>query len=309
MGAHGGAASRAGPGPGVAGPALWQRGLLLAAAGLAVFQAGPGITAFGPVRRVMFAGLSGRGAAGHVALTFDDGPDPVWTPRFLELLDTRQVRATFFLLGSMTARAPGLAGQIAAAGHEIAVHGWEHRYLPLRGPRATYDDMRQARDTVASVTGATPRFFRPPYGVLSTSSLAVARRLGLTPVLWTCWGREWRPGSTPGSAYASLASGLTGGATVLLHDSEATAPAGSALAALGAAELLLDDCRQRGLRVGTLSAHGIGNPGCGKHGAGQRRGDGQQGAFGGPAAGAGQQPSGQLTMPERPPESPAPDGV
>jgi peptidoglycan-N-acetylglucosamine deacetylase len=276
------------------GGALTPPALLLTVAGLAVFQAGPGLTALGPVRRAMFAGLSGRGAADHVALTFDDGPDPVWTPRFLELLDTRQIRATFFLLGSMTARAPGLAAQIAAAGHEIAVHGWDHRYLPLRGPRATYDDMRRARDTIADVTGATPRYFRPPYGVLSTASLAVAWRLGLTPVLWTCWAREWRPGSTPESAYAVLASGLAGGATVLLHDSEATAPPGSAAAALGAAALLLDDCRQRGLRVGPVGAHRIGSPGRGKHGGtGQPFGDGQQGAAGGAAAGPGQQPAGR----------------
>ena len=194
--------------PSAANPSAAARRLLMAAAGLAMLQAGPGITALGPVRRTLSARLSGRGAADHVALTFDHGPDPALTPQFLELLDTRQVRATFFLLGSMTARAPELAAQIAATGHEIGVHGWDHRYLPLRGPRATYDDIRRARDTIASVTGATPRFFRPPYGVLSSSGLAAARRLGLTPVLWTCWGKEWRPGSTPESVYASLASGL-----------------------------------------------------------------------------------------------------
>src|SRR5579862_2270565 len=68
--------------------ALRPAAMLLTAAGLAVFQAGPGVTALAPVRRAMFAGLSGRGAPDHIALTFDDGPDPAWTPRFLELLDT-----------------------------------------------------------------------------------------------------------------------------------------------------------------------------------------------------------------------------
>lgn len=261
----GGAANPGAASPSAADPSAAARRLLMAAAGLAMLQAGPGITALGPVRRTLFARLSGRGAADHVALTFDDGPDPALTPQFLELLDTRHVRATFFLLGSMTARAPELAAQIAAAGHEIGVHGWDHRYLPLRGPRATYDDMLRARDTIASVTGATPRFFRPPYGVLSSSGLAAARRLGLTPVLWTCWGKEWRPESTPESVYASLASGLAGGATVLLHDSDCTSPAGSALAALDAAAMLLDDCRQRKLRVGPLGAHSIGKPSRRKH--------------------------------------------
>jgi peptidoglycan-N-acetylglucosamine deacetylase len=227
----------------------------LAAAAVAVAQAGPGLTGLGPVRRSVFPRLAGRGAGGHVALTFDDGPDPAATPDFLRALGSRGVRATFFLLGSLVARAPGLAADVAAAGHELAVHGWDHRYLPLRGPRATRDDLARARDIVAGVTGTAPRWFRPPYGVLSTSALAAARGLGLTPVLWTCWGREWTPGSTPESVYAVLAAGLSGGATVLLHDSDAAAPPGSARAALGALPMLLDECGRRDLRPGPLAGH------------------------------------------------------
>ncbi len=237
------------------GPAV--RAALATAAGLAVVQAGPGITALGPVRRLVFPRLAGRGAASHVALTFDDGPDPAATPHFLDVLDSRGVQATFFLLGSMVAKAPGLAADIAAAGHELGVHGWDHRYLPLRGPGATRDDLMRARDIIASATGAAPWRFRPPYGVLSTAALAAARRLGLTPVLWTCWGREWTPGSTPESVYEVLAAGLAGGATVLLHDSDCTSRPGSARAALGALPMLLDECARRDLRVGPLARHSI----------------------------------------------------
>jgi peptidoglycan/xylan/chitin deacetylase (PgdA/CDA1 family) len=118
----------------------------------------------------------------------------VWSrtpPRFLDLLSRRDVHATFFMLGSMVAAAPGLAGEIAAAGHEIAVHGWDHRYLTLRGPAAACDDIARARDTIAGATGRAPVFFRPPYGVLSGGALLAARRLALRPLLWACWGREW----------------------------------------------------------------------------------------------------------------------
>src|SRR5690242_3354222 len=104
----------------------------LALGGLAVSHAGPGVTAISQVRRRFFPRLAGQGQPGHVALTFDDGPDPAWTPAFLEVLATRQVRATFFMLGSMVARDPGLAAEVAAAGHEVAVHGWAHRYTVLR---------------------------------------------------------------------------------------------------------------------------------------------------------------------------------
>jgi peptidoglycan-N-acetylglucosamine deacetylase len=234
---------------------LTAAGVALAVA--AVAHAGPGITALGPVRRRFFPRLSGVGQADHVALTFDDGPDPASTPAFLDLLATRHLRATFFLLGSMIAKAPRLAGQIAQAGHEAGVHGWAHRYTVLRGPHAIRDDLARARDAVAAATGTAPRFYRPPYGVLSAGALAASRDLGLTPVLWTCWGREWAPGATSASVYGTLAAGLSGGATVLLHDSDCTSPAGAAAAALAALPRLLDDCAERGLRVGPLADHGL----------------------------------------------------
>src|SRR5260370_16167402 len=108
------------------GPLRAGRGVLLAAAGLAVAQAGPGVTALRPVRVALFPRLAGRGPAGHVALTFDDGPDPDATPYFLRALADRHLHATFFMLGSMAARAPGLAAEGAAAGHGGARHGFYH---------------------------------------------------------------------------------------------------------------------------------------------------------------------------------------
>jgi peptidoglycan-N-acetylglucosamine deacetylase len=256
---------KADPGPGLAAAncGLFMPGAgggLAVAAALAVAHAGPGLTALRPVRAAAFPRLAGQGRPGHVALTFDDGPDPAWTPRFLDLLAARSTRATFFLLGSMTERAPGLAARIAAAGHEIGVHGYDHRYLVLRGPRATLADLRRATDVIAAATGTAPRLFRPPYGVLSGAGLAAACRTGLTPVLWTSWGREWTPGSTPESVFATLRATVRGGATVLLHDSDCTSPAGSARAALGATGLLLGECDRQGLAVGPLAEHGLHRP-------------------------------------------------
>lgn len=232
------------------------RPLVAVAAGLAVVQAGPGITGLGSVRAALFPGLSGLGRPDHVALTFDDGPDQATTPLLLETLAERGVHATFFLLGSRVARMPRLAADIVDAGHEVAVHGWDHRYLLLRGPLATHDHLARTMHTITSATGAVPWLFRPPYGVLTTPAIVAARRLGLSPVLWSCWGREWTRGATPRSVFETLNRDLRGGATVLLHDSDCTSPAGSAQAALGALPLLLDECAKRELRVGSLSEHG-----------------------------------------------------
>ncbi len=231
------------------------------AAGIAIVQAGPGITGLAPVRDALFPGLAGMGHPDHVALTFDDGPDQELTPLFLNALAASGVRATFFLLGSRVAMMPRLAAEIVAAGHEVGVHGWEHRYLILRGPFGTYDDLARTVDVISAATESVPRLFRPPYGVLSGPALVAAGRLGLTTVLWSCWGREWTAGSTPATVFETLRADLRGGATVLLHDSDCTSRSGSAEAALGALPLLLQECQRRGLAVGTLGEHGIGSGG------------------------------------------------
>ncbi|MEV6738959.1 polysaccharide deacetylase family protein [Streptomyces sp. NPDC051104] len=229
---------------------------LAALPALAALHAAPVVSTFGPLRNRVMPRLAGRGRPDHVALTFDDGPDPASTPRFLRLLADRGLHATFFLLGGQAERAPGLVREIAAAGHEIGVHGRLHRPLLIRGPRATYDDLARARDLVTDLTGRRPRLFRPPYGVMSTAAHLAARRLGLTPVLWTCWGEDWTARATPQSVYATVTADLDGGGTILLHDSDCTSAPGAWRSALGALPRILDTCEQLGFTVGPLREHG-----------------------------------------------------
>ncbi|MFB7597084.1 polysaccharide deacetylase family protein [Streptomyces sp. NPDC056160] len=231
-----------------------------ALAALVTAHAAPVVSTFGPLRNRAMPRLSGRGRPGHIALTFDDGPDRMSTPHFLDLLAERQLCATFFLLGREAHRSPGLVREIAAAGHEIGIHGWLHRPLLLRGPRATYDDFARARDTVAEVTGQQPALFRPPYGVMSTAAHLAAHRLGLTPVLWTCWGEDWTARATPESVHRTVTADLDGGGTILLHDSDCTSAPGAWRSTLGALPRILDTCAQRGYEVGRLSDHGWSHP-------------------------------------------------
>lgn len=234
--------------------AVWAGATLVPA--LTAVHAAPVISAFGPLRNRVMPRLSGQGRADHIALTFDDGPDRRSTPHFLRLLEARGVHATFFMLGSMLARSPGLAGEMAAAGHEIAIHGWAHRPLLLRGHHATCDDLARARDAVAETIGEEPRLFRPPYGVMTASAHLACRRLGLSPVLWTAWGEDWRSRATPRTVYDTVTRDLRGGGTILLHDSDCTSASGSWQSALGALPALLDFCEERGLQVGPLRDHG-----------------------------------------------------
>jgi peptidoglycan/xylan/chitin deacetylase (PgdA/CDA1 family) len=221
----------------------------------AAFHFVPYAAAHGALRRRWFPALAGLGAGDTVALTFDDGPDPASTPAFLAELDRLGWRATFFVLGENVRAHPALARELVAAGHEVAVHGDRHRSHVGRPPWSGVADVRRARDTVADVTATTPRWFRPPHGALSAGTLWAARSAGLTPVLWTAWGRDWRAAATPESVLATLRPDLGRGATVLLHDSDCTSAPGAWRAALGALPLLADELAARRLGVGPLGPH------------------------------------------------------
>ncbi|MDQ6617430.1 MAG: polysaccharide deacetylase family protein [Actinomycetota bacterium] len=227
------------------------------AAGAAVGHLLPAVTTWRGLRCWATPTLAGIGHVDHVALTFDDGPDPLSTPAFLDQLDHLGWRATFFLLGPMVRRAPTLTAELAARGHEIGVHGDEHRSHLQRTPAAIRDDMARARDSIADATGGAPRWFRPPFGTLSAGSLAAARRLDLQTVLWTTWGRDWRAEATPRTVVSDVAGGLRPGATVLLHDSDCTSAPESWRATLGALAPMADLFARRGLTVGPLGDHGL----------------------------------------------------
>jgi peptidoglycan-N-acetylglucosamine deacetylase len=156
-----------------------------------------------------------------VALTFDDGPHPNGTPAILEALAEHGVTATFFLVGEQVERRPQLAARIVAEGHEVGLHCHRHRNLLRLPPHQVWRDMERARGAIEQAAGVPLRLYRPPYGVLTTSALAAARRLGLRPVLWSRWGRDWRAAATPATISAELCGDLTGGEVLLLHDSDA----------------------------------------------------------------------------------------
>lgn len=234
---------------------MQTRALSMAALVGGALAVGPQLASRRPVRVRWRPALAGLGTAGHVALTFDDGPDPTSTPAVLAALDRLGWSATFFMLGCMVERAPGLAAEVAAAGHEVAVHGYHHRSHLRSTPAAIHHDTARATEVVAAVAGVAPRWYRPPYGSMSWATSRAAHRAGLDVVLWSSWGRDWSARATPGNVTRAVERGLGPGATVLLHDSDCTSAPGSwrtTVASLSPLASLLDD---RGLTVGPLSGH------------------------------------------------------
>jgi peptidoglycan/xylan/chitin deacetylase (PgdA/CDA1 family) len=184
-----------------------------------------------------------------IALTFDDGPHPQGTPAILDALAGAGARATFFLVGEQVIRWPALAAEIAAAGHAVGLHGDRHRNLLRLTPVQTADDLRRGWDRVATAAGTEPLLYRPPYGVFSAAALAIARRRGWRPLLWTQWGRDWQPHATPVSISARLAAGLRPGAVLLLHDADHYSAPDSWKRTAAALPPLLDAIDERRLAV------------------------------------------------------------
>ncbi len=137
------------------------------------------------------------------------------------------MRATFYLVGEQVERWPSLAAEISAAGHEIAVHGYRHRLLLRRSPRALSEDFERAAAAIEAATGVASRSYRPPYGVFSLAGLALARRRWEPLLLWSRWGRDWQARATAASVAARATRALSGGEVVLLHDADHYSSPGS----------------------------------------------------------------------------------
>lgn len=162
-----------------------------------------------------------------VTLTFDDGPHPEGTPAVLDALDRAGVRAIFFLAGEQVERHPAIAAEVARRGHEVGVHCYHHRVqLRLSDVQLTAD-VANAISVIRDATGVEPRFHRPPLGIYSRRGLFLARELGLEPLLWSRWGKDWRKFTTPARIAARATRDLAAGDVILLHDADHYSSKGS----------------------------------------------------------------------------------
>jgi peptidoglycan-N-acetylglucosamine deacetylase len=194
-----------------------------AAGGLGLVAGGYAYAARWPTSRLFGEALIAPARAGELALTFDDGPNPAWTPRLLEMLAAEEVRATFFLLGGYALAEPELVRRVAAAGHVIGNHSWNHPDLALASRSRIREELTRTHEILEQITGAPVRYFRPPYGSRRPATLAIARELGMMPVLWNAMTTDWS--ETSGEQIAerlkAKIDGLTRrgrAANIVLHD-------------------------------------------------------------------------------------------
>jgi peptidoglycan/xylan/chitin deacetylase (PgdA/CDA1 family) len=160
-------------------------------------------------------------ARNEVALTIDDGPDPIVTPQVLDMLDRYAAKATFFCVGERAARYPDLCREIARRGHAVENHSQHHRHdFALLGRSGFMRELQAAQQTLTTITGQRPLFFRAPAGLRNPFLDPVLARLGLRLASWSARGFDTRIGDVE-RVESRLVRGLRAGAILLLHDGNA----------------------------------------------------------------------------------------
>ena len=171
-----------------------------------------------PAKRLLGAITRAETHEPVLALSFDDGPHPDYTPRILELLARYRARATFFCLGKMAVKYPQVIRQIGEAGHVVANHTWSHPSLPLL-PRA--ERRAQIRKCAEALKPYGTRLFRPPYGHLNLASRFDLLQLGYQVVGWTHGGSDWCL-TDPERILECIVPAIRPGSILVFHDGMAT---------------------------------------------------------------------------------------
>ena len=175
---------------------------------------------FSPTAGVSFSSVRNNG--NYIALTFDDGPHPKNTPRLLDMLRQRNIKATFYVIGKSVSTYPEIARRIVSEGHEIGNHTWNHPNLTKLSNASVRRELDTTRDVIIRATGVKPRTMRPPYGALRTTQRnMIHSEYGYPTILWDVDPLDWK---RPGTAVVKsrILSGTKSGSIVLAHDLHST---------------------------------------------------------------------------------------
>ncbi len=201
-------------------------------------------------------GIFRRGSAEFrlVALTFDDGPNPEYTPAILDALCDAGIHATFFLVGEEVERYPDLAKRIAEEGHEVGSHTYSHRNMMGLAAHHMEDEIVRAEEAIAHACGEPPRLFRPPRGLYDERLLEALRVHGYVMALWSISSMDWT--EAPQSSMINRLTGVArNGDIILFHDSGGLAAnrGGSRANTVQALPRVIRNLRERGFGFATVS--------------------------------------------------------
>lgn len=160
--------------------------------------------------------LHGPSANKEIALTFDDGPDDVWTPQVLDVLREMEVRATFFLVGNRVENHPDITRRIVREGHIVGNHSWDHPNLAKLSAAQVRSQLVRTNETLQRTVGVRPRLFRPPYGSLSEAAIQEAVALQMKIILWNVDSLDWMP-ITAEQIATNILSHTGPGSIILMH--------------------------------------------------------------------------------------------
>jgi peptidoglycan/xylan/chitin deacetylase (PgdA/CDA1 family) len=189
-----------------------------------------------------------------IALTFDDGPDPVFTPQILDVLRAHRARATFFVLGDRARRHPDLIRRMHREGHTVGTHTQNHTLrFHFGSPSYVQREIEDAVVIVKSILNARPKLFRPPQGLRTPFFASGWQRMnGLTCVTWSVRGLD-SPRTTARAIVSRIERHLEPGAIVTLHDGTGLGGGHDRKPTLEALSVILSECQSRGLRCVPLS--------------------------------------------------------
>ncbi|WP_079915109.1 polysaccharide deacetylase family protein [Paenibacillus sp. 32352] len=154
-----------------------------------------------------------------IALTFDDGPNPVYTPQILDILKQHEAKATFFVLGKRVQMYPAIAIREVNEGHEIANHTFDHHYLKNVSSEKLIEEIRQTQEVIFDITEQMPHVFRPPGGFYNEALLKLTKEDKLTVVMWS-WYQDTKDWKKPGvdKIVNTVLSNVHNGDIILFHD-------------------------------------------------------------------------------------------
>lgn len=209
-------APQATPAPAAATPAPTPAATPAPATPVATATAAPAPATGTPTQKITYSECRVDGP--YIAMTFDDGPHGVNTPRLLDMLKQRKIHATFFFVGQCVEEFPDIVKRIAAEGHEVANHSWSHPQLSKMSDAAVHDQLQKTHDAIIAACGVTPKIMRPPYGAFTSRQANWAHgNWGYKVILWDVDPLDWKVRNAE-HVKSEILKHTVNGSIILSHD-------------------------------------------------------------------------------------------